>query len=184
MDDGVKHLVRHRRFHKFRGVSKFGLNGSFQAVKMVGRGGTGQTWLCKDLAAGGDLVALKLQERPIPSDTVTMTFNEIMVQSTEGDGVFLTRIRDVLLSPTHLALSLEYEAGGNLAEYVARRLPQVGRDELAISEDEVRYLFRQLMAGIASLHRHHIAHRDIKLDNVLLDGNDPPTLKLADFQFA
>ncbi len=29
-----------------------------------------------------------------------------------------------------------------------------------------------------------MAHRDLKLDNVLLDGSDPPVLKLTDFGFA
>ena len=33
-------------------------------------------------------------------------------------------------------------------------------------------------------HVHHVAHRDLKLDNTLLDGSDPPYIKIADFGFA
>lgn len=58
--------------------------------------------------------------------------------------------------------------------------------ELAVSEDVGSYLFRQLVAGVLFLHRdHHVVHRDIKLDNTLLDG-DPaaPRVVLCDFQFA
>jgi hypothetical protein len=40
------------------------------------------------------------------------------------------------------------------------------------------------MAAVNYLHAHHTAHRDIKLDNTLLDARHPPTVKLADFQFA
>lgn len=56
--------------------------------------------------------------------------------------------------------------------------------ELAVGEDLGSYLFRQLVAGVLFLHRdHHVVHRDIKLDNTLLDGN-PPRVVLCDFQFA
>ena len=33
-------------------------------------------------------------------------------------------------------------------------------------------------------HACHVAHRDLKLDNTLLDSSDPPRLKLCDFGFA
>ena len=35
---------------------------------------------------------------------------------------------------------------------------------------------------IANLH--HVSCRDLKLDNTLLDGSNPPLLKLCDFGFA
>ena len=33
-------------------------------------------------------------------------------------------------------------------------------------------------------HKHGIAHRDLKLDNTLLDDNNPPYIKICDFGFA
>ena len=38
---------------------------------------------------------------------------------------------------------------------------------------------QQMMAGISYLHSCHTAHRDLKLDNTLLDGRTPPTIKLV-----
>lgn len=32
--------------------------------------------------------------------------------------------------------------------------------------------------------RHKVAHRDLKLDNTLVDGHNPPWIKLCDFGFA
>jgi hypothetical protein len=53
-----------------------------------------------------------------------------------------TTIREVLLTPTHLGLVLELEAGGTLAEEVARRVPTVGPLDLVVPEEEARFLFK------------------------------------------
>ena len=34
------------------------------------------------------------------------------------------------------------------------------------------------------MHAHHVAHRDLKLDNTLLDDSKPPLIKICDFGFA
>jgi hypothetical protein len=149
----LTHLVRHHRLHPFHSVDKFGLDGSFEVVELLGRGGTGATYLCKDLRAGGEMVAVKLQQRPIPKDTVDMTFNECLVrsasckvihcsarcrkmsfavfwrrpqvQATACEGcVFCTTLREVVLTPTHFGLVLELEEGGTMAEAAAKRVPQ------------------------------------------------------------
>lgn len=33
-------------------------------------------------------------------------------------------------------------------------------------------------------HGHRVAHRDLKLDNTLLDDHDPPFIRICDFGFA
>jgi len=53
-----------------------------------------------------------------------------------------------------------------------------------VSEGEANYLFRQAIAGMEYLHNNSVAHRDMKLDNVLLDDSIPPVLKISDFGFS
>lgn len=50
------------------------------------------------------------------------------------------------------------------------------------SEERIAYVIRELLKGLAFLHRHHRLHRDIKSDNILvsLEGH----VKIADFGFA
>ncbi len=43
---------------------------------------------------------------------------------------------------------------------------------------------QQYISAVEYLHNHHVAHRDLKLDNIVLDGNVPPRIKVCDFGFA
>ncbi len=91
---------------------------------------------------------------------------------------------EALLTPTHLCLVMEYAAGGSLTAYVADKWRKAQELGLFLSEDEARYFFKQFLAAVEYCHSHLVAHRDLKLDNTLLDAADPPALKICDFGFA
>lgn len=88
----------------------------------------------------------------------------------------IIRFKEVFLTPTHLAIVMEYAAGGELFE----RICSAGR----FSEDEARYYFQQLISGVSYCHSMQICHRDLKLENTLLDGNLEPRLKICDFGYS
>jgi serine/threonine protein kinase len=70
---------------------------------------------------------------------------------------------------------LEYAEKGELFNYVY--LPKKG-----FGEDYSRLLFKQMLEGLHACHCTGIAHRDIKMENIMLDKNY--NIKLADFGFA
>ena len=43
---------------------------------------------------------------------------------------------------------------------------------------------QQYIDAVEYLHSHRVAHRDLKLDNIVLDGHRPPRIKVCDFGFA
>lgn len=51
-----------------------------------------------------------------------------------------------------------------------------------LSEREARSIFKQIIAAVHHCHSNHIVHRDIKVENILLDYNG--NVKLADFGFS
>ena len=51
-----------------------------------------------------------------------------------------------------------------------------------IPEEQARKWFRQLASALEYLHRHSVAHRDIKIENILIDDDD--NVKLCDFGFS
>ncbi|EXB64086.1 Serine/threonine-protein kinase SRK2A [Morus notabilis] len=71
---------------------------------------------------------------------------------------------------------MEYAAGGELFD----RICNAGR----FSEDEARYFFQQLISGVNYCHSMQICHRDLKLENTLLDGSPAPRLKICDFGYS
>ena len=88
----------------------------------------------------------------------------------------IIRFKEVVLTPTHLAIVMEYAAGGELFE----RICEAGR----FHEDEARYFFQQLVCGVSYCHAMQICHRDLKLENTLLDGSPAPRLKICDFGYS
>ena len=71
----------------------------------------------------------------------------------------------------HILLVMELCAGGDLLNYVRKRKK--------IEEDSAKYIFKQIIEGLGYIHSKNILHRDIKLDNILLDGKGK--VKIADF---
>ena len=87
---------------------------------------------------------------------------------------------------------LEYAGGGDLLQkiktsYVDWTLSEKGTDgeivkirtEGHLPEEEVKDIFRQICFGLANIHCRSVLHRDIKLDNILLD--EKGGVKICDF---
>lgn len=70
-----------------------------------------------------------------------------------------------------IILVMEYSSGGELYDYVSR----CG----SLPEAEARRIFRQITSAVLYCHKHRVAHRDLKLENILLDQNN--NAKIADF---
>ncbi|OIW18243.1 hypothetical protein TanjilG_06327 [Lupinus angustifolius] len=49
---------------------------------------------------------------------------------------------------------------------------------------KARYFFQQLISGVHYCHAMQICHRDLKLENTLLDGSPAPRLKICDFGYS
>lgn len=60
-----------------------------------------------------------------------------------------------------MVLVMEFAAGGELYDYLSERK--------VLNEEEARRIFRQVSTAIYYCHKHKICHRDLKLENILLD---------------
>uniref|UniRef100_A0A0A0KZ14 non-specific serine/threonine protein kinase n=1 Tax=Cucumis sativus TaxID=3659 RepID=A0A0A0KZ14_CUCSA len=145
---------------------------NYEAVKELGAGNIGVARLLRHKHTK-QLVAMKYIERgpKIDENVAREIINHRSLQHPN-----IIRFKKVVLTPTHLAIMMEYAAGGELFE----RISKAGR----FSEDEARYFFQQLISGVDYCHSMQICHRDLKLENTLLDGSQAPRLKICDFGFS
>lgn len=74
---------------------------------------------------------------------------------------------------THYFLFLEYCNGCNLYEYKTFYEQKYGKQ---LNELYVQKILRQLIQGLEYMHTNDVIHRDIKLDNILLNFNEYPNV--------
>ncbi|XP_021889857.1 serine/threonine-protein kinase SRK2A-like [Carica papaya] len=144
----------------------------YEVVKDLGAGNFGVARLLRHKETK-ELVAMKYIERghKIDENVAREIINHRSLRHPN-----IIRFKEVVLTPTHLAIVMEYAAGGELFE----RICNAGR----FSEDEARYFFQQLISGVNYCHSMQICHRDLKLENTLLDGSPAPRLKICDFGYS
>ncbi|KAM3283131.1 hypothetical protein P3S67_026776 [Capsicum chacoense] len=144
----------------------------YEILKDIGSGNFGVAKLVKDKLTN-ELYAVKYIERGKKIDEHVQ--REIMNHRSLRHPNII-KFKEVFLTPTHLAIVMEYAAGGELFE----RIRNAGR----FSEDEARFFFQQLISGVSYCHSMQICHRDLKLENTLLDGSSTPRLKICDFGYS
>uniref|UniRef100_A0A914M0Q5 Protein kinase domain-containing protein n=1 Tax=Meloidogyne incognita TaxID=6306 RepID=A0A914M0Q5_MELIC len=83
----------------------------------------------------------------------------------------LIQIYEVFENKDKIILVMEYASGGELYDYVSKNG--------SLSEQEARRIFRQITSAVLYCHKNKVAHRDLKLENILLDSNN--NAKIADF---
>lgn len=120
-------------------------------------------------------VAVKLIKNssiPEGSETETKLFREInsLRVLTHPN---IVRLEEVIRNDTHIGIVLEYASGGEFYKYI--------QEKKRLKESEGCRLFAQLISGVQYMHSKGMAHRDLKLENLLLDRFE--NLIITDFGF-
>ena len=86
----------------------------------------------------------------------------------------IVRLHEMVETDRHIGIIMEYASGGELFDYIL--------NNRYLKDNSARRLFAQLVSGVGYLHKKGIVHRDLKLENLLLDRNR--NIIITDFGFA
>ncbi|KAG2220738.1 hypothetical protein INT45_007350, partial [Circinella minor] len=87
---------------------------------------------------------------------------------------YIVKLFNVIETEKYFGIILEYASGGELFEYILAHR--------SLKEKDAQRLFAQLISSVQYMHRKKIVHRDLKLENLLLDRNR--NIVVTDFGFA
>ncbi|KAI9815814.1 MAG: hypothetical protein M1832_005228 [Thelocarpon impressellum] len=125
---------------------------------------------------GGVQVAIKLIRRESLGTNPTRLpkiYREISILR-ELSHPNIVRLHEMVETERHIGIILEYASGGELFDYILTHR--------YLKDQAARRLFAQLVSGVGYLHKKGIVHRDLKLENLLLDRNR--NIIITDFGFA
>ncbi|KAG8533844.1 uncharacterized protein KY384_001585 [Bacidia gigantensis] len=86
----------------------------------------------------------------------------------------IVKLHEMVETREYIGMVLEYASGGELFDYIL--------NQRYLKDNVARKLFAQLVSGVGYLHKKGIVHRDLKLENLLLDRNR--NIIITDFGFA
>ncbi|XP_076857213.1 NUAK family SNF1-like kinase 2 [Brachyhypopomus gauderio] len=148
-----KHNIKHR----------------YEFKETLGKGTYGK--VKKAVDRSGRLVAIKsIRKENIREERDLLHIRREIEVMTSLNHPYIITIYEVFENKDKIVIVMEYASRGDLFDYISER---------HVSEKEARHFFRQIVSAVHYCHRNGIVHRDLKLENILLDSN--MDVKIADF---
>ncbi|XP_060701295.1 NUAK family SNF1-like kinase 1 [Hemiscyllium ocellatum] len=149
-----KHNLRHR--YEFR--------------ETLGKGTYGK--VKKAVDRSGRVVAIKSIRKDKIKDEQDLVHirREIEIMSSLNHP-HIINIYEVFENKDKIVIIMEYASKGDLYDFI--------NEKQSLTEQEARHFFRQIVSAIHYCHKNGIVHRDLKLENILLDA--ARNVKIADF---
>ncbi|XP_020083191.1 CBL-interacting protein kinase 16-like [Ananas comosus] len=148
--------------------------GKYEMGRVLGKGTFATVYHGRDLRSG-ESVAIKV----IGKDRVRREEGMMDQIRREISVMRLVRhpnvveLREVMATKSRIFFVMELVRGGDLFDLVSKH-------RRGLPEDQARRYFQQLIAAVDFCHSRGVCHRDLKLENLLLDASSN-TLKVSDF---
>lgn len=144
--------------------------------KELGRGKFAVVKKCIEKSTGKQYAAKFLRLRRKGEDCRKDILNEIAVLESAKSNPYVVALHEVYETSHDIVLVLECAAGGEIFNQC------VGDSDEAFTEEDVIRLVKQILSGVAFLHRNNVVHLDLKPQNILLTSARPlGDIRIVDF---
>ncbi|KAJ7233314.1 kinase-like domain-containing protein [Mycena rebaudengoi] len=142
----------------------------YSKIKKVGQGASGHVYVAKTLATGKKVAIKEMDLSHQPRKELIV--NEILAMKESQHPNIVNFLESYLVKSNELWIVMEYMEGGALTDIIENN---------TMEEDQISSICFEMCKGLGHLHDRSIIHRNIKSDNVLLDGLG--RVKIKDFSF-
>lgn len=151
------------------------LNNTYEIIKVLGRGGTGEVYLARNQVVGRDVAIKALNARfSGNADYVELIKREEQMRDIINDAV--VRYSECSRSDAgHVFLVMDYIEGPSLNEVMLER---------RLDDRSLMIIAHRVLEGLVATHSRGIVHRDLSPDNVILRDGRPERATIIDFGIA
>ena len=146
----------------------------YEIIRVIGDGGMSRVYLAHDVILDRDVAIKVLHYDFANEEELKKRFQREALSATSLTHPHIVNIFDVGQEDEHHYLVMEYIAGKTLKDYI--------NTHGALSAEHAVSVMQQLVSGISHANHNNIVHRDIKPQNVLMNGDDD--VKITDFGIA
>ena len=159
-------------------------------LKCIGKGAFGEVYLTSKIGTKEKFATKKIDKKFIKEKTKKYLDNEIKILN-EISHENIIKLFEVKETYNSYYLVMELCTGGSLFDCLDEYQKKYNQP---FSEEIVQYLMKQIVSAIKYIHNKNIIHRDLKLENILVNFNSEEDkkninmlkskIKLIDFGFA
>ncbi|WGR97035.1 protein kinase [Bradyrhizobium sp. ISRA443] len=153
------------------------LNGIYEIEAMIGAGGMGEVYKCREIQTGSPVAVKMLLPDMIDNEAALALFRReaAALHNLPHDAIvryFLFTVEPVLQRPY---LAMEFVNGRSLSNML---------DEGPLTFEALIKLKQRVASGLEAAHEHGIIHRDVSPDNIIVPLDDVRRAKIIDFGIA
>ncbi|KAJ8282676.1 hypothetical protein COCON_G00051950 [Conger conger] len=146
--------------------------GFYEIIRTLGKGNFAVVKLARHKVTKTQVAIKIIDKTRLNSSNLEKIYREVQIMKLLNHP-HIIKLYQVMETKDMLYIVTEYAKNGEMFDYLTSN----GK----MSEGEARKKFWQILTAVDYCHRHHIVHRDLKTENLLLDAN--MNIKLADFGF-
>lgn len=139
--------------------------------RLLGRGAFGKVNLGLHIMSGRLVAVKSFNKTKLSSENANRKILQEVNLMKNLRHNSIVKIFEMIDTQKYLVIVMEYICGGDLLSFVRKRTK--------LNEITAKFIFKQIIEALQYIHTQNIVHRDIKLDNILIDLNN--NIKICDF---